>query len=227
MDFITTSSTDDFLIRVAHNLDYLLVTPEALVQMTRFGYDATRLQEGRLLLEQASAVYRTKQQLQRQQKLDTDRFRSEWKTARQRYKVHLAAAREAFGRDAEALLQPMPDGYSRWLGQARSFYAAILANPDYQSKLMGMTLSLEELQRCSQTLETIAASKTEQMSVRSSVRLTNQRRNQELTALRRWFGELMSVARIALREQPGLFAALKPVRPRPVEKVEKGVEGEK
>ncbi|MFN8443162.1 MAG: hypothetical protein U0175_20475 [Caldilineaceae bacterium] len=221
MDFNTTSSKNDFLVRVGHDLAYLIETPDALARMDRFGYTVQRLQEGKLLLDQASAAFYRKQQLQMQQKLETDRFHAEWKLARQRYKVHLTAARSALGREADALLSKMPNGYSRWLGHARSFYAAVLGNLDYLAKMSSMTIPMEELQRSSQTIEALAERKTQQMKARSIVRTIHQRRDAEMEALHQWFMELIGVARIALRKDPGMLDALHGYRRRAPEKIVK------
>ena len=194
-----TSSIRDFLIHVAHLLDYLFGSQMALDLLQQHNYSTAQLANGRLLLQEAQAAFDAVLDLQRKQKAATDAFNAELQQVQRYYQVHIQAARRILPRDAQRLLTRVPDAYNRWLAHARDFYTAMLQNPSYQEKLRQVSIPSEELVRIIQMIDGVVARKQEQTQAQEQAKMANEQRQQKHQALEIWYMELMTTARFAFR----------------------------
>lgn len=203
-----TSSIHDFLIHVAHLLDYLFGSSLALNLLQQHNYSSDRLASGRILLQEAQTMFDTMLDLQRKQKAATDAFNAELQQAQRFYQVHIQAARRILPRDAERLLTRVPAAYTRWLAHARNFYTAMLQNPSYQEKLRQVSIPAEELVRINQMIDGVIARKHEQTQAQEQARIANRERQGKHDALIAWYMEFMATARFAFRTQPAILQAM-------------------
>ncbi|MFN8439915.1 MAG: hypothetical protein U0175_04050 [Caldilineaceae bacterium] len=214
MFYAKKSSIAEFLIHGDHVLNFLESRMEAVAVLAQYGFGAAQMQEGRLLFEQAALSFRQVQEQRRKQMAATDGFHDEWKQVKQCYQVHLQAARRVLDnaghRDAQHLLAPLSNRYAEWLEHARSFYSAMLTNPVYQEALRTVNISVEDLAQVDALLAQMVVNKDLQAQMYSDVRTTLQQRKLQVERSKHWFGMLMSTARIAFQDQPGVLAALVP-----------------
>lgn len=215
MFYAKKSSIAEFLIHGDHVLNFLENRVEAQAVLAQYGFGADRLQEGRMLFNQAELSFRQVQEQRRKQMAATDGFHNEWKQVKQFYQVHLHAARRVLGRDAghrdaQHLLAPLSSRYAEWLEHAHSFYSAMLTTPAYQEALRTVNISVEDLAQVDALLAQMVVNKDLQAQMYSDVRTTLQQRKLQVARSKHWFGMLMSTARIAFQDQPGVLAALVP-----------------
>ncbi|MFN8444390.1 MAG: hypothetical protein U0175_26640 [Caldilineaceae bacterium] len=159
MFYTKRTSNAEFQIHGEHALTFLESQPEALSVLEHYGIGVAQLQVGRTLFSEVLTLAQQVQELRRQQVAATDHFHAEWKLVKQCYQVHLQAARRVLGRDAHRLLTPMPERYTEWMEHARSFYSAMLSNPDYQRALGAVNVTPDELARVNEMLPTVVANK--------------------------------------------------------------------
>ena len=208
MFYRKNTSNAEFQIHGEHVLSFLESTPEALSRLAQYGMGAVQLQEGRNLFSEVLMLAQQVRDLRRKQVAATDSFHQDWKHAKQCYQVHLQAARRVLGRDAQQLLLPMPARYAEWVEHARSFYQAMLGNPNFQAALATVNVTVDDLARVNEMLTNVATGKKTQMLFHSNMRLSLKQRNLLIRKSKRWFEVLLSTARVAFAEEPALLAAL-------------------
>lgn len=86
----------------------------------------------------------------------------------------------------------------------------MLNTPAYQDALLTVNVSFDDLMQVNILVSQMVANKDLQTQMHSDVRLALQQRNLQFERSKRWFAMLMSTARIAFQNQPGLLAAMLP-----------------
>lgn len=215
MLYARQNSIAGFHLYAHHLLSFLESTPEAQQLLERFGYTVQRLQEGRQLLDQAQAAYRSVQELRSTQKDATRSLHQDWDRLRRRYQVQSATARRVLGKEMAQVRGRAPRGYSHWVNEAQDFYAAMLRTPAFLEKLAEASITPEELSRSAQLIQELMNRKNNQTHSRRNLLDGNHNRQRQQEDLRIWIQELLRVAPLAFRNQPGLLSALHALAPRP------------
>lgn len=214
MLYTRDSSKMKYVVHADHVLTYLSETPAALTLLEQSGFAAHRLPEGQALIDQVQSTFHGLDTFLLQQKAATEAFHEEWKKLKALHQVHLQAARRSLRSELAHLLQTRPQDYAGWFTLVGRFYAAVLENPDYQSRLNQMSIATDELVRANQWLESLVVSKDQQNQSYYKHRAIKQQLDEQFNALKHWFDGLMALARVAFRKDPVLRQMVRPLAPR-------------
>lgn len=179
-------------------------------RMSHYGFTPKRMQEGKVLLEQALMLHEAKDQKYDERWELSSQFKADLQTARKAFSLHVTIARLAF-RDEADILHKLPvkrikSRLDEWLSQALTFYKK--AVPHAQVLERNYSLSLEELQQSAAMIESIIAVRNQRLQKKGEAEEATRTRNQGIRELKAWLTEFRSVARIALKDTPQLLEAL-------------------
>ena len=211
MFFAKDTSISQFLAHSIHVLNFLEGSAEAQALLAPYGMGPAQMQTGRMLVAQVQMASQQMSDQHSKQKAATATFYAEWKKVRQHYHLHVQAARRCLGRDASHFVTASPKRYLAWLTQSQAFYGSLLGNADYLGQMNELGVATEELQRVSQMLATLIASKDLQAQRHVEKQSVLRQRSLTLVQAKQWFRDLMAVANVAFRQQPVLRNALRPL----------------
>jgi len=174
--------------------------------MAAYGYDATRMLEGRALREQALGLVQQQRARLGAQLAATDARAAAQAQAHAIYMRHVGVARVALRGDRGATqaldLAGRKRSKSSWLMQAQQFYANLLDDAAIVAKLAGFGLAPAQIAAGQQLVAAVAAGDVAQQSRKSIAQETMKMRDATLEALNDWMRDFLAIARIALAEQP-------------------------
>ena len=184
-----------------------LAESELLAALGQFGYDESRLQQGRSLYESALAVWQSQQQKQGRRRAASAAYHQADAAANRVYMRAVKLCRTLYRDDpvtyrSLGLDGPRSTAFARRVAQMRLFYSAALGSPAILSTLTDYGLSQSQLQS-DFALVTALESARSQREVESGEALGATRSRQEaLSVLDRWMGDFAAIARLALEESP-------------------------
>ena len=196
-----------------YSITNALNNPAITTALTAFGYDITKLNEGKTLLDNLKALQANqKQQYIEQRAATTDREAIQMQID-EVYKQHLKLARLVFKKEPNILAALEADGrrlrsFDSWKGQVTTFYDAALSNQpilDGLSRFNITTTNLTDVQALLTNLEDIIAIQKTQIAEAQQATLD---RDKAIQALDIWMRGFQEVAKIALKATPQLLEAL-------------------
>lgn len=182
--------------------------PRLQVPLQRYGYDDARLQEG---LARHTAVKQLTQQ--RKQATQTERetaalYQSSKEQLVELFQMHREIARIAYKREAQYTDHLKLTGARQTvivdlLAQAEDFYANVPV-----PMMEKYRVPRKELNEVARLVTKVAELQALQRDTQSQVQSLTQTRLQALEALQAWMRRFMTVAKVALEEQPQQLEAL-------------------
>ena len=196
-----------------YSITNALNNPVITTALTAFGYDITKLNEGKTLLDNLKALQANQKQQyieQRAATADREAIRIQIDEV---YRQHLKLARLTFKNEPNILSALEADGqrlrlFDSWKGQVTTFYDAALSNQpilDGLSRFNITTTNLTDVQALLTTLEDIIAIQKTQIAEAQQATLD---RDKAIQALDIWMRGFQEVAKIALKATPQLLEAL-------------------
>ena len=185
-------------------------THDPLLQaaLARYGYDATRLREG-------SAHHATVNRLTQQRERATQTARETallYQQSKEQlielFQTHRELARLAYRREAQytdhlRLTGPREKGLSDMLAQAETFYTHVPV-----PLMEKYHVPHKELKEAAKLVTKVRELQAMQRHTQSQVQSLTRSRRQALKQLQTWMRRFMTVARVALEEQPQQLEAL-------------------
>lgn len=186
---------------------------EVLMALTLYGYGIERLQEGKTLYEAA----RDSVQMQKDAKYvklnASQLFQQRWSELQLHYSQDLHTARLALKQDESARSFLQLDGtramaYANWREQVRTFYFGLLAQPELQTTVQTLGLTLERVNQGVQLLQALENARSQQLAQKGNAGNVRMQRNEAVDALNEWMITFRQIARIAFAKQPVHLATL-------------------
>ena len=101
-----------------------------------------------------------------------------------------------------------PNKYPLWVETVRKFYSLAAEDRNVQKKLQGIGLTAEEMKKCLADITQLETLVAEKMKLLGELRLSTAKKNQAFKDLHKWMRIFFAAARLALKEEPTLLAAL-------------------
>lgn len=213
-----TQTIDDQLL-FAQNLIQNGTNVDAILSaMTAFGYDTTAMDAGKALLDKANELHAKQKQEYGEQFAATDELNLARENANKTYMKHVKLARIALSNDRGAFesLQLSGDrkqSISGWIQQAKTFYANALVSTSVKGALSKFTVSEEVLNAGQAAILDVESKLNAQLKEKGEAQAATEARDKAFDDLQEWVSQYVSIARIALEDEPQLLESLGIVEP--------------
>ena len=207
------NTIDKFLSSARVSIGNGRQVPEILAALTVFGYDDVRLQEGRALLDTATALHAAQKQEYGEQYAATTALKQAWDEADKVYSVHRKLARLVL-KDLPEQQQSLnvngrkKQSFSGWLEQALVFYTNVLQNTTVQTALARFNITVEALTQGQTLVQAVVNLNNVQKKEMYEAQQATKSRDEAMDALDAWLFEYYEVAKIALADNPQQLEAL-------------------
>jgi hypothetical protein len=111
------------------------------------------------------------------------------------------------------LSEDRKNSISGWLKQADAFYANAPESPKVLEALAEFGITKQKLKAAAKLVEDVQTKHNIQLKEKGEAQTATQLRDEALDALQEWMGDFISVARIALEDQPQYLEMLGVVEP--------------
>ncbi len=182
------------------------------------GYDDTRLNVGKTLLDTANQLQQTQQKEYGDQFEATGALNDAWTKADKEYMRFVKVARIALKADY-AFYQKLDLSGSRkntlsgWLAQAKQFSLNALADTVVLEKMAAFGMSKEKIAAGKALLDTTETTNAAQEKEKGEAQQATQERDKAMEQLDEWLSDFIAIARIALEEKPQFLEKLGIVEP--------------
>ena len=186
---------------------------EIKTAVAQFGYDETRLNAGKALLDNANKMQYVQKKEYGDQYQATDALTEAWNTAEKTYMRFVKVARIALKSDHALYLKLDLVGtrkktLSEWMAQARLFYINALEDDTVLEKMALYGMEQEKLEAGKALLEQTEAANAAQEKEKGQARQATIERDKAMDELDEWLSDYIAIARIALEEKPQLLEKL-------------------
>jgi len=184
--------------------------PVILAALTRYGYDAVRLDEGLGLVNGAEALHNTQKREYGEQFEATAAVKEAYETANREYGITLKLARVAFRTDVKAQQALALNGMRKrsiagWLDQAVQFYTNLLADDALVAELSRFAYDAPRLEAEQTLVRQVAEAHAAQARETGEAQAATKARDAALDALDEWMYTFYEVAKAALEEDVQLL----------------------
>ncbi len=199
-------------------IDNALSDTEVKTFLAEFGYDDTRLNVGKTLLDTANQLQQKQQKEYGDQFEATGELKDIWEEADQQYMRFVKVARIAL-RDDHSLYQKLDLGGTRkvslagWLAQAKQFYLNALGDATVLEKMATYGMTREKIEAGKALLDQTEAANAAQEKEKGEAQQATQERDKAIDELEAWLADFLAIARIALEDKPQLMEKLGVVEP--------------
>lgn len=212
------NSLADRLLAAQVAIDNALSDDKVKALLAVYGYDETRLNAGKSLLNTTNQLQQAQQKEYGDQFEATDQLNQTWKKADSDYMKFVKVARIAFKTDY-AVHKKLDLGGTRkrtlsgWLGQAKQFYLNALADTAVLEMMTMFGITQEKLELGKSLLEHTEAANAAQKKEMGEAQQTTLERDKAVDLLDEWISDFIAIARIALEEKPQLLEKLGIIEP--------------
>jgi hypothetical protein len=194
-------------------IENILNNQEILSALSVFGYDETKLNEGKALYQTALDLYNEQKREYGEQYAATDAFRAAFEEAYEKYIYYVKIARLVFKNNKGVwqelgLTGKRKDNFSGWLLQANQFYNNALANPEILNKFATVNVTQESLTAGKALVDAAEQANQTQEKEKGEAQNATKTRDAALDDLEVWIEDLKGFSRIALEGKPQLLESL-------------------
>ena len=181
--------------------------------MSEFGYDQTKIDEGKSLWEDTRMKIDEKKTEGDEKSAAYSVFTGKKAELAVKYRLHRKKAKVAFGNDPLTLKRllltgVMPSTYVKIMENYRKFYYELDGDTTLQSKLAVLKVPVEEIQLGKQLIAEIEAARIQYHREIGESQDATQHKDAAFGTLDKWMSEFYAVAKIALEDKPQLLEAL-------------------
>ena len=199
-------SIDQQLLAAQVALNNARNTPDILTELSLFGYDDARLNQGLQLLAQSETLVQQQRLEYGEQYAASATLQTAWGAANQAYMRSLKVARVAFKGHVKARTALMLDGRrkrttSGWLEQARTFYHNLLNQPDLLAEMSTFGYDRSKVTAEADLVEGVAQANEAQEVEKGEAQAATQQRDTALDTLDDWLADFREIAAVALADQ--------------------------
>ena len=199
-------------------IDNAISDSEVKSLLTELGYDDTRLNEGKILLDTTNQLQQTQQKEYGDQFEATGALKEAWEKADKEYMRFVKVARIAL-KSEHALYQKLDLSGTRkktlsgWLAQAKQFYLNALADTVVLEKMAAYGMTQAKLEAGKTQIEETETANASQEKEKGEAQQATLERDNAVDLLEDWLSDFIAIARIALEEKPQLLEKLGIVEP--------------
>ena len=199
-------------------IDNAISDSEVKSLLTELGYDDTRLNEGKTLLDTTNQLQQTQQKEYGDQFEATGALKEAWEKADKEYMRFVKVARIAL-KSEHALYQKLDLSGTRkktlsgWLAQAKQFYLNALADTVVLEKMAAYGMTQAKLEAGKTQIEETETANASQEKEKGEAQQATLERDNAVDLLEDWLSDFIAIARIALEEKPQLLEKLGIVEP--------------
>ena len=184
-----------------------LAESDLLNDLTQYGYDEARLQQGKGLYESALSVWQSQQAKQSRRRAATAAYNRAEAAANRAYMRGVKLCRTLYRYDATTyralgLAGNRDRTFAGKVAQMRLFYTTALGSPEILATLAEYGVSESQLQDDFALVTVLEAARSQREVESGAVQDATQSRRQALTSLDRWMRDFVAIARLALEEHP-------------------------
>ncbi|MDA3824235.1 MAG: hypothetical protein PF450_16705 [Bacteroidales bacterium] len=181
--------------------------------MEKEGFDVKSLTTGKQLLADAQELYTTCLQKKDSVKAASKEFNAKWKRIdktfrKQRRKAKLILSDDPLTAERLTILAALPQNYVKWTGVVKKFYAEADSDPEIQSKLASLNITVEDIKEGIELINELELDFANLMKVRSERQDLTKAKAKSFKLLKDWMSKFYTLARISLEEYPQLLEAL-------------------
>ena len=191
---------------------------EVKKQLAGLGYTEERLDEGYNLYDNAAKMQEIKvkeyaEKLDATGQLDTAKM-----DAHKVYMTHVKIARVAFSDNVKfsetlILLPRRKLSYTGWLEQSEMFYSQALSNDEIIAGMAKYGITKNKLKQGEALVNNVRNKLKTQLTEKAEAQEATQNRDKAFDAMEDWLSDFISIARIALEENPQYLEMLGIVEP--------------
>jgi hypothetical protein len=211
---VTTKKTiAEKLLSAQVAIDNAISNDEIKALLADYGYDETRLAEGKLLLDNVNQLQQTQQKEYGDQFEATNALNSIWNNAYNEYMRFVKISRVALKNEL-AISQKLglngtrKETLSGWLGQAKQFYLNGLSDSTVLSKLSSFGITQAKLEAGKILVDETEAKNAIQEKEKGEAQQATVERDKVADQLFEWLADFIVIARIALESKPQLLEIL-------------------
>ena len=198
---------DQLLLSAQVMIDNALADAEIKPALAAYGYTEETLTVGKNLYEKATLLQNTRKKEYGEQIAATAELNESREKAKQQYMKTLKIARVALKESAKAgeaimLYGVRKRSLSGWFEQARAFYANLLSDPEFITRLSAYGYTREKLEREFALLDQVIAKHLAQKQETGEAQEATAVRDEALEDLAAWISDFRAVAKVALAENP-------------------------
>jgi hypothetical protein len=205
-------SVADRLAEAKIALDNAMASETILGYLSEYGYDQTRLAQGRALYERAAQWVLTQGDELGDQKNATESRDLAREHAHAEYMKFVKLARKVITKSGDrARLQldgQRPIAFNDWAAQVGVFYTRALADPDILRALAEFNITPAKLQAGKALLDTVVAAHETQVLHVGERQDSTAERDRALAELAAWLSKYRVAAEVALDDHPQLLESL-------------------
>jgi len=210
---MASSSIDARLLAAQVAIDNALSDAEIKGYLANFGYDESRLNEGKALYETALQLHQKQKAEYGDQVSATQELNDKWQAAGKEYMKLVKLARIALKSHPGSLLKLNLNGerkktLSGWLSQAKQFYINALGDSEVLTALAEYGITPEKLQAGQQLVLDTETANAAQEKEKGDAQQATLERDAAMDLLDDWKSDFTAVARIALEDKPQLLEKL-------------------
>ena len=211
-------SIEDRLLAANVALENTLADSEILGLLTEFGYDAAKINAGKVLYNSAQDKFQQQKTEYGEQYAASEEMQTKWNEAYAVYMKHVKVARVALQSNYGAFLKLGLEGarkrtLSGWLVQARQFYSNAQGDTNIQNELVVFGITEAKLQEGKQLTDEVEAANAAHKKEKGEAQQSTLDRDNALDVLEDWLSDLIAIARIALEDRPQLLEKMGIVEP--------------
>jgi hypothetical protein len=206
-------SMDARLLAAQVAIDNSLNDAEVQTYLAAYGYDSTRLNQGKTLMAAAQQLHQKQTVEYGEQFAATTALQSAREQADAEYMRCVKVARVALKSNRAADQKLALNGkrkitISGWIVQAKQFYTNALADANLLAKLAEFCISQERLQAGQQLVAEVETANAAQEKEKGEAQQATLERDAAIEKLDDWIGDFTAIARVALEEKPQLLEKL-------------------
>ncbi len=194
-------------------IDNAISNVEIKALLAVYGYDETRLAEGKALLDATNQLQQIQQKEYGDQYEATNALTAARTLANNDYMRFIKIARIALKNEL-AIAQKLDlngnrkKSLSGWIAQANQFYLNALSDTTVLTKMAGYGITQEKLEAGKALIEDIELKNASQEKEKGEAQQATKDRDKSADDLFEWVADFIVIARIALEEKPQLLEIL-------------------
>ena len=184
-----------------------LADPEVLAELSVFGYEQTRIEEGLALYQETRSLNEAQMAKYGDQYDATANVNSAWEIADSEFAVSRRIARIAMKDNLKALgslrlNESRKKRFAKWTVQAEAFYNNLLAEPALITQMGRFGYDQARLEAEAAQVRSVIDADVVQEGAKGQAQEGTLMRDEKLDALDEWMSDFKAVARIALTDNP-------------------------
>jgi GTP1/Obg family GTP-binding protein len=195
------------------SLENTELQPQIASTMAEYGYDSTKVAEGK-------ALYETTRLSIDSNKIETDEeaaayaiFQSKKDQLADIYSDHRKKAKVVFRDDAVTadkleISGSLPQAYVKWIETVRKFYNIAIKSQDIQIKLSRLKITLADLTAAQALIPEVESTRAAFLKEKGESQDATTIKDTAFAKLDDWMSEFYAVAKIAMEDNPQLLEAL-------------------